>query len=431
MTASGPTAKPTAMSDGDDVTDGVGRRAMLVAAATVGTGTTAGCLGLGGSGGDGGDGGDGSDGGDGTDGGDGAGGGDGGPVALDAPETVTVGESFTLTVTVRNDGDGPSSFDKVVNAVEGPGGFSQRVRIAEIPAGETATRELSVTLAGRGEYRFEVPGYDAAVTVTTKPRVAAVGEPAAVGEGLELTLDGVRVPFGRITTSEVGGYTTRYDVNVLGAPEGSEWVVANFTARNTGEDFVSALHEGFSIEGGSLAPVLQRYADEGAPLTGPPTLLRSARPNPGEETSFRVGFEVPSDALGDTVRIGYQPPSDDTPPETVFEATADGERFPRPSFELVSVDAPTLDADDPRGTFSFTVENTGDLPAEFVGAVAWQTRGGQWASDPNADPDLHRAVVDPGETRRFETVWDGGDARTGTRSYRVMPFERTVDVTFE
>ena len=167
------------------------------------------------------------------------------------------------------------------------------------------------------------------------------------------------------------------------------------------------------------------------PAERPIPLWRSRFIRPGGERSFRVPLKLSQSELQNVVQVGYDPSDDGTPAETVFKATAEGDRFPHPSFDLISVDAPTLQADDPQGVLSYTVENTGEYPAEFVGTVNWQTQGGNWASDLNAGPDLHRAVVEPGETQTFELTWDGGDARIGTRTYRVRPFKRTFEITFE
>lgn len=401
------------------------RREYLLVAAAAGASATAGCSGSGGSGSSG-------SGGSGSGGSGGSGDTTGDPVSLDAPATVTVGETFDLTLTVRNDESEPTSFDKVIGVTDGPGGFSRRVRFNEIPPGETRTEALSVSLPTRGEYVFGVPGVDASTTVTTEPRVAGVGETATLANGVEMTLDGVTVPFARVTEREAGGYTTRYDVTSTAPPEGTEYVYATFRATPTGDEGVVLRREMFGIDGGSVTDhAAQRIAGEGAPVDRPFPLSNDTRVAAGEELAFRVLFEVPRSDLDGAVRVGVELEDDGTPPETVFEATADGDRFPHPSFELVSVDPPSLEADDPQGTLSFTVENTGEYPAEFVGTVNWQTRGGNWASDPNAGPDLHRAVVDPGATRTFETTWDGGDARTGTRTYRVQPFDRTFEITFE
>lgn len=408
------------------------RKYLLVTAAAVGTSGIAGCSGSEGSGGESGSGGDSdSEPGSGSE-SDENSSETGEPVQLDAPAAVTAGESFELTVTVRNTENDSMTFDKVISVTDGPNGFSERVRITGISAGETRSRTIDVLLPSRGENVLGMPGVDASTTVTVEPRIVSVGEATPIGNGVELTLEGVSVPFGLVTENEVGGYLTRYDVTTSAPPDGVEYVYATFRAAATGEEGGVVRPEMFSGETGSVAEYAgRRITGDGAPVERPLPLWKSERFAAGEELAFRVLLEVPRSDLQDAVRVGYDASDDGTPAETVFEATAEGERFPHPSFDLISVNAPSLQADDPQGILSFTVENTGEYPAEFVGTVNWQTQGGDWVSDPNAGPDLHRAVVAPGETRTFETTWNGGDARTGTRTYRVMPFERTFDITFE
>lgn len=366
-----------------------------------------------------------SESGDSTDGG-------GDPVQIDAPAAVTADETFDLTVTVRNTESDRMNFNKVIGVNDGPSGFSQRVQINGIPPGETRSKTIEAVLVSRGEHVLAMPGVDASASVTVEPRVSSVGEATPVRNGIELTLEDVTVPFSVVTETEVGGYLTRYDITAAAPPEGSEYVYATFRAAATGDEGANIRPEQFSAEMGSLLDPRQwRIKGDGVPVERPLPLWRSRFVRAGEEISFRVPLEVPRSELQNVVRVGYDPSDDGTPAETVFEATAEGERFPHPSFELISVDAPSLQADDPQGVLSYTVENTGEYPAEFVGTVNWQTQGGDWASDPNAGPDLHRALVEPEETQTFETTWDGGDAQTGTRTYRVRPFKRTFEITFE
>jgi hypothetical protein len=358
--------------------------------------------------------------------------GDGDPVQIDAPAAVTAGETFDLTVTVRNTESDRMTFRKVVGVEDGPSGFSQRMQIGGIPPGETRSKTIEAVLVSRGEHVLGMPGIDASAAVTVEPRIVGVGEATSMQNGIDLTLEGVTIPFSVVTEQEVGGYTTRYDITAAAPPDGNEYVYATFRAAATGEEGARIRPEQFSAETGTLLDTRQwRIEGDGVPAERPIPLWRSRFISPGGERSFRVPLEVPQSELQNIVRVGYDPSDDGTPAETVFEATAEGERFPHPSFDLVSVDAPSLQAGDPQGILSYTVENTGEYPAEFVGTVNWQTQGGDWASDPNAGPDLHRAVVEPGETRMFELTWDGGDARTGTRTYRVRPFERTFEITFE
>lgn len=354
---------------------------------------------------------------------------------VDGPSGATVGETVEVTASVVNVGGEPGDFSGTLRAVEGPTAPTWDVDVADVPPGERGTTTVAVTLGSAGEYELELDGTGpdpVTHAVSVGPARTGVGETAEVGDGVRATLRSASFPWAFPYTKERGRYPdTR---GVASAPAGKVFAETTWTFENAGTATATVERSDFHpADGAVLSQVgsvdATRVSDDGAGVLPPDGLDLGATAT----ATRRLLVQFDREAARDGVAVGVQRDGPDTPPDVRFEATPDGASFGFPSVDLVSFDHPgTMDADDPTGTVHFTVENAGDVPATFHGAIQWRDeRDGEWKSDLTLSPDAVSARLEPGDRREFTGTWNGDPAATGTYTYRIAPFAPRFEVTFE
>lgn len=354
---------------------------------------------------------------------------------IDGPSAATVGETATVTAAVANVGGEPGDFSGTLRAVDGPTAPTWEVEVEDVPPGERGSATLGVTLDSAGDYVLELDGAGPdPVThgLTVRPVRAGVDETVEIGEGVRAALRSVSFPWAFPYRKDRGRYPdTR---GVADAPTGKVFAATTWEFENTGTESATVERSEFlPADGSVLSEVgsvdMARVSSDGARILAADGLDLQAA---GTATR-RLLVQFDREAARDGVAVGVQRDGADTPADVVFEATPDGESFAFPSVDLVGFDHPgTLEADSPTGTVHFGVENAGEVPATFHGAIQWRDeRDGEWKTDLTLSPAAFSARLEPGDRREFTGTWNGDPAATGTYTYRIAPFAPRFELTFE
>jgi hypothetical protein len=344
-------------------------------------------------------------------------------VSLSGPETATVGEDLTLTLSARNDGGQEGTYEDTVTVVEGNSEFEESVSLT-VPAGETAETEVGpVTLETGGEYAFELSSGADSLAVTAEPQSAAVGGRLRVSENVRATLSAA--DYRQAVFYRYGGGLSGAQTGVLSAASGRTLALFRLEFENVGTDPASVDPETFELDAGSFYDGLPNGAGlDRADLDGDPVAGLTL-----QASQTRQGWllaQVPREAASDGLELSVQRDARQTPPEGVWSiSAADG----FPTFELVSVDAPSTAQSGTGYEIAVEVRNAGDAAGTFRGVLQFESDGGGWGQLGTADPFRLAAEIPAGETERL--VSTNSPSVTGSFTYRLQPFTREWETTLQ
>lgn len=359
-----------------------------------------------------------------------------GPAAFDdirvvLPDQITVDQAIAPTVSVANVGGEAGDYSDTLTITEGNKSYSESVSIEGVQPGSRESVELpSVTFTNRDAYVFELEDAQKTERAAVEPKTAAIGESVELVSGIRATYDALTFPFALVTAAVRRGYSNRLDRVAVDPPTGKVFAVMTVNLENTGTMPVEITPAEFSpANGAMLTNIGSRPASTSVREAA---LTETLRIEPAQTVERELLIQFDREPAASGVTVGFQRDRTTKPPEVEFRATPEGNSFNFPAFELVSTTPPEpINTNETRGTFQFTIKNTGSAASQFVGAVVWKDGPNDWNSDSLASPDVFREEISPGETRTYQMTWDGGTAATGSYPYRVSPFDEAVEVVFE
>jgi hypothetical protein len=368
-------------------------------------------------------------------------------VSLSAPESVTVGSEFTLTVSATNTGGETGTYEGTVRLAgseeeDSSPSFEESVTIEEIAP--TDTGEATVTVPAFevvDDYEFTLADADASVAVRPEPVTAAVGETLSVGDDLSVTVDDVSVRESVFTlTTRSSGLSTVDEIASFGAPSGDVLAIVTVTAENTGTEATSAASgtigigdgEWYGSGGGAPGAILGR-SDDRFTNGGLPEI------DPSESVTGYFVAQIPRETARGTIEVTGQLDGQGTLPERVWTVEPDGDERALPQLTLESVEAPETAPLGRDYEITVTVANEGDAPGTLRSVVQWDDDG-SWAqlraatsrADLSADRPtggVIRREVDAGGTA--EITLTSFSVYNQQYSYRIQPFAEEWQIGFE
>ncbi|WP_458188918.1 twin-arginine translocation signal domain-containing protein [Haladaptatus sp. NG-WS-4] len=149
-------------------------------------------------------------------------------VSSNVPKQVTMGEEFTLELTIENRGSSPAAFESAIR-VEGSGGSSQQsgsIQTNEIAPGKTTTWKTNLSYPYVGQVAYRIEALDKTFTVDV------VGERLSVGETY-LSPTEVAVTVRNVTLTDRYQYVRESGRKVdVTASNGRQWAFVTLRAEN-------------------------------------------------------------------------------------------------------------------------------------------------------------------------------------------------------
>lgn len=359
-------------------------------------------------------------------------------------------DAVVLPVIVENMGDSPIEFGLQTQFYDGNTviGTDEASEVTPKKVGAGVSKEFEEAIEGRKEdvtkvevQITETGGVDVTEDESTEDDTtenestedeeetisAVVGESIELTENVMATLEAVRLPWSFVTSS----YKRRSDPEKLAisAPTGKQFAVAEFTFENIHTERVRIDRNQFSAKSGNIMSNVGGISLDSVQEPEISPLLESIRLDPAETLTRDLLIQFDDGSVTDDGLVEYNRDSENDSLTIRFESNESDIQQP-PSFDLINVDVPTLNANSPSGTLSFTVENTSQNAGVFRGAVVWRDNT-IWRTDRTASPAVFTEEIESGENKKFEMTWDQEDALSGTFTYRVSPFDKTFDIVFE
>ncbi len=334
--------------------------------------------------------------------------------SLSAPETVAVGETAEVTVSVTNEGDSRGTYTDTVYLSEGSGEFSETVELTLGP-GESDTATVQFRPQQAGSFELSLASDDSSVRIGTPPKRVPVGGSLPLGDGVTATLTDVSFP------AAVAYQST--SARVFQPPSDSQLVLFRFSVENTGSDWVDLSTDPFSLPDGSLFGSLPGGADlTEAEIRGRPLAIQSL--DASESTTGWVLGQAPTATLRETFSLTVRDDPSATDPVGTFEIPAsDGDRS-FPQLELAGVEAPSSAGLDEPYVIELTVRNVGGRDGRARGVLEYSADdGGSWEPLITATEHVLASDVSAGDSTTI-TVTNASQV-TGEFLYRFQPYDRT------
>lgn len=339
-------------------------------------------------------------------------------VALSGPDAVAVGESFSLSVSVTNEGGRAGAFADaltVADASDSP----TKIRISDVAPASSRAVEVGPYAVGRaGDHRFRLAESGATHTVSVSARTLGAGERFSLANGPTVSVSNASFRTALFYDASDGR-------GVLAPDDGAIFAVVRVSVENRGKSELETGPESFRVADGEVVAEFGRGDGTLAALSGPDAdPFSEGSIAPGEARSGWILAEVERERAGAGLRVAWNRERDGSTPEVRWE-------FGSAELPAFSVTDLTLPAETEAGaslTATATVTNAGTASGTYRGVLE-RRRAEDTAGTEDADWS-HVATfareIAPGSSATVTTPVEGSAA--GRVRYRLRPGSATETV---
>lgn len=397
---------------------------------------------------------------------------------LTGPQNATVGQSFNLSLSLRNPGDENRTFTGTVDVAGGGANVTtnetQQVEIGDIAPNETATADVGpFNFSTAANYTISLDEREATHSVAAEPITLDLGETYTFSTGVEATVESARFQSSLFYTSgsssgsrnsgganstnrsnTTDGSTPNPQTNVLRAGSGSVLMIARLSLENTATNeakFIAPTQQGGSGSGsgdsggttpsgrsGAASSMASLRPAEGqwytslndAPLEAAQNIeggpLNEVTLASGQQRSGWLLARVPREAVTGTFALVHQANGTgiETPPEVMWRIPPNqGSSRALPQITLDSFEMPSPREITNGAKYTLNVTNQGNRSGTFRGVLRV---GGNNEDSSGRTVKTFSPSIDPGATATLE----GTHPRPyiSTTNYQLSPFGESATV---
>lgn len=367
-------------------------------------------------------------------------------VTIQGPTNVTVGEEFSLPVSVANTGGQNGTFADTLTVAEGSASFNQSVTIDSVQPGMTGNTTVGpLNISSADNYTLALKGVNTTHRIQVNPREKQPGKTITVND-LKFGVDSIRLTPSLFYTIDMGGFTAEKTGTGLISASGKKILCAiRVSLENVGTSQAT-----FAIPG-MAGGAFSSNSDPSATLTLPEGSFYKSLPNggdlsriqglkgkpvmsaqlsAGESKSGWLLAQIPRSAATGTIKIGYQATSKNSPPETVWPfPPKNGPKRSLPKFTLDAIRAPgTAELTRTGSSYEISVTNTGNAPGTYRGITQFKGPNDyEWSSY-----NKQKAKLAPGKSKTFKQPLSyPSNPQLGEAKFRIRPFDKIATVTFD
>ncbi|UOO97221.1 DUF4352 domain-containing protein (plasmid) [Halococcus dombrowskii] len=340
-----------------------------------------------------------------------------GRAALLGPSTVTLGESFRLTLDVANVGGETGTLTTNIRVSDGRSILDQPIE-RTIDSGERVKIQTDpIQFDVADSYTFSVGISKVSHTVTVEPKTAAFGTTFDLLDTLKATVKSIDFQ-PAVLYSPSGGNQT-----LLQQPSSNRLLaVTRVDLENVGSQSASLDGE-FQLTNGELRRTLGTNTPlSAAKIDGKP--LSDVQLSAGQQRSGWLLGEIPRSTARKAVSIIYQRDSTGTSPELKWTNTPQQGTRDLPQFAIESFQLPNEVTEGESATANVTIANKGNSTWTFRGLIESRTgNNGNWGGVAPITTQVR-----PGQSiQQNVSINSSAD---GTVSYRLAPFNQTKTVEY-
>ena len=346
-------------------------------------------------------------------------------VAVSGPSEIGLGESFSLTVSVRNAGGRPGDFADELT-VSGAADSPTRVLVPDVAAGESRTVEVGpYAIESAGHHRLRLADSGATHTISVPTRRLGAGDRFAVGDGASVAVSNVSYHTAAFYAAAVGR-------GVVSPDEGSILAAVDVSVANRSGSDVGVEPDSFAVADGDVV-ALEREDGSLSTLPGRDgDPLRAGSLSPGETRTGWVLAEVSRERAANGLLVAWNRDRADGE-ERDSTTAADDDSTPEarwafdpatlPAFEVTDLTMPAEIEVGSSFSATATVTNVGDAPGTYRAAV--EQRGDDEADWHPVATVAHE--LEPGASATVAT--EAKASAVGRARYRLRPGSATSSAT--
>jgi hypothetical protein len=371
-------------------------------------------------------------------------------VAIQGPQNVTVGEEFTLPVSVANTGGENGTFSDTLTVAEGSASFNRSVTIEGVQPGSIANTSVGpINISSTDTYTLAIKGTNTTHEIQVNPVEKQPGR-TITANNLKVGVQGISLTPALFYTINTGYGTDGTGTGLLSAGSGKILCVIQVTLENVGtnqaEFTIPQLYNpdsgGVFAESSSSPPTMLTlpqgtfYTElpgsggdlarvqgvEGKPLT-------DVQLSAGQSRNSWLVAQLPRSTASSVVRVGYQGDSKGSPPEAVWSfAPQSGSTRALPKLSLDSFDVPNMAQLGRSNSYTIKVSNTGNGSGTYRSITQFKRPDDRnWSSY-----NKQQARIAPGKSKTFkQPIAYPSDPTLGEAQFRLRPFGQTAPVTFD
>ena len=368
---------------------------------------------------------------------------------IQGPANVTVGEEFSLPVSVANTGGQNGTFNETLTVAEGASSFNKSVSIEGVKPGSTANTSVGpLNITSADNYTLALKGANTTHTIQVAPVEKQAGS-AITADNLKITVRGIRLTPALFFGGNEGGFSSdQARPGLLSAASRKILCVIQVALENVGTNQAEfTIPANYSPNSGLLAddsgpppmltlpkgsfytelPNSRGNLDQVQGMKGKP--LTNVQLSAGQSRNGWLVGQLPRSVASNTVQVGYQGDTKGSTPEAVWPfAPKSGSNRSLPQFSLQTFNIPNKVQLGRGGTYEIRVTNTGKAAGTYRGVTEFNAaNNSDWTGFKKQQTKLS-----PGESKTFAQEFSyPADPELGEVQFRVQPFGKTSAVTFE
>lgn len=367
---------------------------------------------------------------------------------IQGPTNVTVGEEFSLPVSVGNTGGQNGTFNETLTVAEGASSFNKSVSIEGVEPGSTANTSVGpLNITSADNYTLALKGTDTTHTIQVAPVEKQAGS-AITADNLKITVRKIHLTPALFFAGNEGGFSSdQVRPGLLSAASGKILCVIQVALENVGTNQAEfTIPANYSPNSGVLAdnsgPPPMLTLPEGSFYTELPNSrgdldqiqgvkgkpLTSVQLSAGQNRNGWLVGQIPRSAASNTVQVGYQGDTKGSTPEAIWPfAPKNGSNRSLPQFSLQTFNAPSKVQLGRGGSYKIQVTNTGNGAGTYRGVTEFNAANSSgWTGFKK-----QQAKLSPGQSKTFTQQFSyPTDPELGGVQFRVQPFGKISSVTF-
>ncbi|PSP38401.1 hypothetical protein BRC71_06975 [Halobacteriales archaeon QH_7_65_31] len=340
-------------------------------------------------------------------------------VEINGPESVTIGEDFSLNIQATNTGGRAGDFTATLTVGDGFASIDQGIQISEIPRGESKSTEIGpLSFEAAQSLTFRITDYAVEHELAVETLTTTFGNSAEFAGGdidISASVRGYQPSFFYNYSPALSDETL---TGLFHADMDSTLLAVDLQVENQTDENIYLDAETLSL--GDTNPINDELPDKTFNSFIYGTTIAGNTVSPNSSVRGWIVFDVETESISDNIRLSWDASASSEPEVAWIETKPPA----LPEFTFETLQIPDSLQIGTEGELTATVQNIGDADGEFRGLVQRRNAGDQqWLPVQKIDQR-----IPAGESANVSVTTS--EPYIGDSEYRFLPSTTTPTVSF-